>query len=596
MKTIPEVSATKVFTQTPVIDVDVAADVLKITTESYTLSYEASRPYVHLGNKTGGLMELFIFSSVHTKGQDDTVRVLASQVIEADGEVILSFDAESSVWDKKTYRFRCQPRRLIYEIEVEGQGSLSEVQYFGGYYSAKPRWGSGFFWSGQTFIQGFNPEPTVEEVYYFNPSAGSMIDLSGVPVVGKDGWFFTPPPFCFAFQGQDRWVGVGVEARAGENRYTDFHYRAQRSGFYLTLSYEGYTRVKDRYQLPAIGFDFADTAYGALERHVQALRQQHYVPTVAPKEAPAWWIKPMFCGWGSQCHLAVESGGRAPDYARQEHYQQFLGVLKEHGVAPGTIVLDDKWQLTYGGNEIDPEKWPDFKGFIREQHEAGRKVLLWLKAWDPEGVPPEECVRNAAGLPLAVDPTHPAFEARFRASIRTLLSAGGYDADGFKLDFTARIPNGPGLRKRGDAWGLELLRRYLEILYSEAKLSKPDALVMTHTPHPYLADVLDMIRLNDINKDKHVERAMRHRARIASLACPAAIIDTDNWPIADKATWSSYLRLQPELGVPSLYYASHIDTTGEALEAEDYALIREVWARYQQDSGTPDTDRKPYPC
>jgi hypothetical protein len=96
-----------------------------------------------------------------------------------------------------------------------------------------------------------------------------------------------------------------------------------------------------------------------------------------------------------------------------------------------------------------------------------------------------------------------------------------------------------------------------------------------------MADVLDMVRLNDINPDKDVREAMILRARVASIACPDALIDTDNWPMEDRRSWRDYLRLQPELGVPSLYYVSHIDKTREPLEPEDYRLIREVWARHR---------------
>jgi len=248
-------------------------------------------------------------------------------------------------------------------------------------------------------------------------------------------------------------------------------------------------------------------------------------------------------------------------------------------VQPGTVVLDDKWQRTYGENRVDPDKWPDLAGFIQRQHEAGRRVLLWLKAWDPEGLPAEACVTNAAGMPVAADPTSPLYERLLRESVRLMLD--DYGADGFKVDFTARIPSGPGLRRHGAAWGLELMKAYLGILHGEARQVKPDALIMTHTPHPYLADVVDMIRLNDINMGADVNRAMRHRAQVAALACPGAPIDTDNWPMPDLATWRAYVPLQPELGVPALYFATHIDSTGEALTEDDYRLIRETWAAYR---------------
>ena len=35
---------------------------------------------------------------------------------------------------------------------------------------------------------------------------------------------------------------------------------------------------------------------------------------------------------------------------------------------------------------------------------------------------------------------------------------------------------GPGLQLYGDAWGLELMKRYLGIIYDEAKRAKPEAL------------------------------------------------------------------------------------------------------------------------
>src|SRR5690606_9886551 len=122
--------------------------------------------------------------------------------------------------------------------------ALSDVCYFGGYYSGQPRWGSGFFWSGTRLSRGFNPEPRVFEEQYFPASSGSLIDATGVPLHGRDGWFFTPPPYVMAFEMPRRssregsraaigsarpgpaeaarsgWLGFGIEAAPGENRYT----------------------------------------------------------------------------------------------------------------------------------------------------------------------------------------------------------------------------------------------------------------------------------------------------------------------------------------------------------------------------------------
>ncbi|HEU5138349.1 MAG TPA: TIM-barrel domain-containing protein, partial [Bacillales bacterium] len=517
-------------------------------------------------------------SSIHSlDGRDDTTKVGSWQVESTSDETVYTLRAESSVWEGKIYRFRCNPNRFVYETEVTGSGRLAEVNYFGGYYSTSLRWGSGFFWSGPRFKRGFNPEPNTEEVNYFSPLEGSAIDLTGVPLPARGDWFFTPPPFCFSFEGESAWVGMGVEAKPGENRFTEFNYHAQQFGFHLSLSYEGATKVEGTYSLPAIGFDFAEDEYQALEAHVKALEVAGYVPTSHKTEYPDWWFDPIFCGWGSQCYEAAKDEGHAPNYAKQSLYEEFMTTLDENQVQPGIVVLDDKWQAAYGDNQVDEKKWPDLKGFIDQRHQEGQKVLLWLKAWDPEGVPADECITNAAGLPLAIDPSNPDFEQRLRASVRRMISADGYDADGFKIDFTARIPSGPNMNIHGDIWGLELMKQYLRILSEESKKVKSDALIMSHTPHPYLNDVLDMIRLNDINVGKDINKAMIHRAKVAKAACPGAVIDTDNWPMTDKKAWRDYVHLQPELGVPSLYFASHIDATKESLDPEDYELVRESW-------------------
>ena len=552
----------------------------------YRLRTRKDRPFVTLRAPGGGrIAELFIPSSVHTAaGQDDTTSLGPWRASQDAAGVTLSVTARSTVWRAKTYTLRCEPERITYTMTVEGQGDLTHAHYFGGYYSGAVRWGSGFFPSGQQFRRGFTPEPNTDERPFFAPAEGAAIDMMGVPLPGRGDWFFTPPPFCFAMEHDGGWLGLGVEPGPGAHRFTGYHYDGRRSAFHLTLTYEGQTRVDGAMTLPALGIAFAADPYAALEAHCCAARAAAPVPAPA-RERPAWWSSPIFCGWGAQCHLAARARGRAPDFARQEHYEGFLAGLEAQGLNPGTVVLDDKWQASYGENAVDPLKWPALDLFVARQHVLGRRVLLWLKLWDPEGLPADECVRNGAGLPIAADPSSPAFERRLRAQVRRMLGPDGYDADGFKLDFSARIPSGPGLVRHGREWGLELLRRYLWILADEARRVKPDALVIAHTPHPYLADVVDMIRLNDVNKGADIVEAMSHRARVARIACPEALIDTDNWPCTDRDSWRAYLRVQPSLGVPSLYYVDHIDATGEPLEATDYGLLRELWGAWGRDEG-----------
>ena len=213
-------------------------------------------------------------------------------------------------------------------------------------------------------------------------------------------------------------------------------------------------------------------------------------------------------------------------------------------------------------------------------------MLLWWKAWDPEGLPPELCIRNPDGEPVAVDPGNPATRDELRRRLRALLSADGLDADGLKIDFTARTPRGRAVASTGGAWGIALLHELLATVYAAAKEAKPDALVMTHTPHPGFVDVTDMIRLNDVlgpgDGRLSVVEQMELRAEVARAACPELLVDTDDWPIADLESWRAYAARKPGIGVPSLYYAGHLDATGDSFTSEDYALLRRTWSAWRE--------------
>jgi hypothetical protein len=85
--------------------------------------------------------------------------------------------------------------------------------------------------------------------------------------------------------------------------------------------------------------------------------------------------------------------------------------------------------------------------------------------------------------------------------------------------------------------------------------------------------------------------AFRHAVVAATM--PGRLVDTDQWPIATGAQWRAYVVEQMGLGVPSLYYAEHlhfteylhfaerVDHVGDALTADDLALVAESWRKYR---------------
>lgn len=493
----------------------------------------------------------------------------------------------STVWREAGVRLACHERSLELQSWVEGEGRLTNVHLLGGRLLPAGGGATGFFPSGTSFTTLFSPNPGDPAKLLRGADEQAVIGVNGDGQLGRGHWFFTPAPLYHALsRGTDGpWLGLGLEAPVEALTFVQLVYQPGDRAFHLVLEHEGHTAVADRHEAPVLVFTPGlESAYDGIRAQRAALAARRFAPPAIQRDVPAWWSRGMFCGWGAQCHLSSIGRGPAPALATQESYDGFLGALEEHGVVPGTVVIDDKWQATYGRNEPDTAKWPDLRRWIAGKHERGQHVLLWWKAWDAEGVGDELCIRRPDGAPVALDPTNPRTRALLGEVMHELLGPSGLDADGLKVDFTARTPSGHALSAHGSGWGIALLHELLSVVYSEAKDAKPDALVITQTPHPSFADVTDMVRLNDMLRlddpgtiPAHaVVPQMQYRALVAGAALPDVLIDTDDWTIPDKRTWREYLALKPSLGVPSLYYATHLDLTDEELDEDDYAALRTV--------------------
>lgn len=552
---------------------------IQVETRCYQFEMLADRPAAKVCDPSGQLLaELFLLSSVHTlQGRDVTSCVSEWKAEETEQGIVLSAQADSLIWKNKTITLLLQEDRILYGMSVEGSGAIADAELLSGYYTgANLRWSNARFYSGFHVDSLFNPEPDGWEQYSVSAQERSLIDMTGVPIPGRDHWFFTPPPFCFVLRKGECCMTLGVCAKPGGYQFTELEYTGGR-GQGLVLRYEGYTQVDGVYEMPQVHMIFGTDEYALLGEFSRAER----LP-VAPGRQFDWWKKPIFCGWGAQSALSQDYHQPAPVLSNQKFYQDFTDSLDEKGIQPGIIVIDDKWQKHYGLNDVDAEKWPDMKGFIADMHKKGRKVLLWLKAWDPEGVEPSLCVCDFKGEKQAIDPQNPGYYELFANACREMLSPEKLDADGFKIDFTARIPSCPGCSRYGSHWGLELMRDYLSMVHDTAKQIKEDALIMCHAPHAYLADKLDMIRLNDVNIGRPVCEQMIHRGRVAKAVLPDKIIDTDNWPMPNKQSWLDYVRIQPDLGVPSLYYLWHMDNSPEEITNEDLDVVRQCWKRWNE--------------
>jgi hypothetical protein len=546
---------------------------------TYRLELEADGRRVTLSSPEGEhWLTLNLLAAFDTVGGVDETLELETAT---EGEEI-TVRRMSTVWRTAAVTLACGEDTLEIRSWVEGDGRLTDVHLLGGRLLPRGGGATGFFPSGTSFTTLFSPNPGDPAKLVRGADEQAVIGVNGDGQLGRGHWFFTPAPLYYSFSDDvdGPWLGLALNAPVDELNFVQAVYEPGDRAFHLVLEHEGHTAVAGRYEAPAIVLTPGlDSPYAGIRA------QRESLAPVVGRNRPAWWSRGMFCGWGAQCQLSSIGRGPAPSLATQENYDGFLGALEEHGVVPGTVVIDDKWQVTYGRNEPDTAKWPDLRGWIAERHERGQHVLLWWKAWDAEGVPDELCIRRADGAPVALDPENPGTRALIRDVMHELLGQGGLDADGLKIDFTARTPSGHALTGHASKWGIALLHELLSVVYSEVKHAKADALVITQTPHPSFADVTDMVRLNDMLRlddpgpiPAHaVVPQMRYRALVTQAALPDVLIDTDDWTIPDKRTWREYLELKPSLGVPSLYYATALDLTDEELDDDDYAALRKVF-------------------
>jgi hypothetical protein len=597
-----------------VVKITRSPDGWRLDAERYRLHVSEARPIARLEDRDGRpLGQLALLAAVNAADGLDGTASIEPVRLASDGRdgspVRFEVEVESIRWVSKRVALACLPDELRVRVEVEGSGRLADVHLLGGWTPGDRRAGSGFHRSGLRAATLFSPNPEDPRRVVLGPGEPTTIGVVGGGGPGRGHWFFTPAPLCLGFSAEPAldprrvpggpWTMVGIAAPIDELTFTDLVHEPLDGGLALRLTYDGETAVEGAWTSPdVVVLPGQPDPYVGLDAYRRSLDDRGFLPEPRRGERPRWWEEPIFCGWGAQCHLATLDGSHPTEHATQRTYDRFLADLEARAIRPGTIVVDDRWQAAYGTGEPDRERWPDMAGWIGRRHREGRRVLLWWKAWDPEGVPPELCVTTAAGVTVSVDPSNPRYRAFLAERIRHLLAPPprGLGADGLKIDFTANTPSGPGLRRHGTEWGITLLHRLLATIHAVAKAARPDALVVAHAPNPAFADVADAVRLNDLlrlddpDRDVDVVAQMRHRAAVARAACPGLLVETDDWGMPDRRRWREFLAVKAELGIPSLYYTTHLDLTGEPLRDEDVTALQAAWSAHRRARGLPEPE------
>ncbi|MBR6915443.1 MAG: hypothetical protein IKN36_03715, partial [Clostridia bacterium] len=548
--------------------------------EKLTRSYEGNGYFAIIkenGISTGmageEIFRLSAVSAVDRDGREDEEISLGTPEIEEDSDgMTVVWTAKSSLWDKKEYVFRFTPDHAAYCVRVYGRGAVDGIDYFIG--NRKDRfYGSGYEAADYTAPLGLANSELPGRIFTTAEDTYLGFSLTGG---------FSPVPLAFSFRtaGIDGRFLLGIAALRDNCSFDGLTYKSLQFGldiarFCLHSGFGGYQEVDGFWESPPILILTADTDLDCMRRYAQ----WHYdrgVPRAVTGDIPAWWRGPFFCGWKEQ---AVAPGYASIfDAASQDCYQRMSDTLDERGLRPSVIIIDDKWQKEYGTALPDGDKWPDMRGFIEEQHAKGRRVVLWFKSWNPEGLPEEECILSESGKKLSLDPTSPAYRARIKDVMHTLLSAdeGCMNADGFKIDSIIRIPLEKNMRIHEKGYyGVSLLYRFIELIFTEAKRVKPDALMNNSCCHPLLAAFTDQARLHDTHFAlRDSVRFMRERAELFDAMMPGISVDTDAGSGGTRRDFMRYARECSSFGVPDLYVLNPIEDS--AVTEEDWEEIRRI--------------------
>lgn len=86
---------------------------------------------------------------------------------------------------------------------------------------------------------------------------------------------------------------------------------------------------------------------------------------------------------------------------------KYAHSIVDNGFPTGILMIDDNWQKYYGNFEFSPDRFPDPKGMVKELHEMGFKVMLWVSPFVSPDSQEYRWLRDKGYLVMNADGSRP---------------------------------------------------------------------------------------------------------------------------------------------------------------------------------------------
>lgn len=371
----------------------------------------------------------------------------------------------------------------------------------------------------------------------------NMDFFKNLPDCSLNGYFY-PTMLNFTVGNSQGWAAFGLL-----DLPDSYQYKLLEDGSILAESCGGnkVIRAGDIYRMPRMLITFPEKDWDCIPLFRQKLMEYGlYTPAKKPlSELPQWWKDPLVCTYGDELSTLLLPDARMNDPRFNADWVRMLVDTAEQkwGIQRMNIVLDAFWQLHFALDpQVDEARFGNMRDFVDEMHARGHHVIAWC-------TPIFDNVQNGfvtrsqkldvlsnnymepLGIPgsYSIDMTCDNIQEYYNQVCQVLFGdgEGEYNLDGVKMDYIGlfRDPAKTGpYRHPEKGLGIREIKIFYETFYKAAKSVKPDALVNCSVTDPRFEAYIDQNRMHDTHAG-NIEKELR--ARLATLACPDLLIDSD---------------------------------------------------------------------